>query len=86
MAKVTGEKMTEAERAGLRTWFCQTCGGELDEQLSADPSGRLKCGKCASSWWAIDPPDDDDVAERMEARKAEQKREEDRAKKIAARK
>lgn len=73
MAKVTGEKMTEAEKQNLKTWFCQDCGGELDEQRSDDPTRQVKCGACGQSWWATAEPEAADVKERTAAREASKK-------------
>lgn len=67
MAKVKATKLTENEKQNLKTWYCQTCGGELDEQRSDDPTRSLKCGACGDSWWATDPPSADDVDERQAA-------------------
>lgn len=73
-AKVTGEKMTEAEQRGDKTWYCQNCGGELEQQQSADPTGRLKCSRDGTSWWATLPPSADEVEERMAAIKRDKER------------
>jgi len=66
MGKVTGEKMTAAERRGDKTWYCQNDGSELDTRPATDPTGMLRCPTCGRSWWAALPPSADDVQERME--------------------
>lgn len=74
MAKVKAEPMTDEERQGLKSWYCQNDGSELDHKLAGDPTGRLRCPTCGRSWWAQLPPSAAEVEERTAAIAADKKR------------